>query len=593
MSIKFDKSVIERIREEANIVDVVSSYMTIQKSGNNYWGLCPFHNEKTPSFSVSEDRQSYHCFGCGEGGDVFSFVMHKENCDFPEAVQILGKRVGIDLEVKSPEIQAEDLKKERMYELNRMAAKFYFMSLRKNPSALEYLKKRGLSLEICQRFGLGYAWNDWGQLLKYMKTQSVSEQELLESGLIKSSENGRYYDTFRNRIMFPLIDTKKRVLGFGGRSVNDEKPKYLNSSENEIFHKRRYLYGLNLVKKFSDKRYIVLVEGYMDVIAFFNKEIPRAVASMGTSLTEEQVHQLSKYGKEIYICYDTDEAGRKATERAIDIFISYGYSPKVINLPDGKDPDDFFKKHAQDDFEELLPASDSHYEFRKKYLSQKFDVNQPDQKTRFIQEMNSYISNIKNPIEKEVYVEKLAEDMNISSQVLIDLKGKNYRAERQNPYFSSSKNIRRDIEYEMIKFSLLDRAMFDSIQSLLPEYEFENEKLGEIYETVGLYYKSHEFIDRAQLYSQLLEKNSVYFKHLNELIFDDASFFVMDESIMFQNFTKKVKKISMLQKRNYLLKKIQELQKAENSHLTDENQMSELCNQLMSLNREISLSQDH
>lgn len=594
MSITFDKSVTERIREETDIVDVVSSYMTIQKTGNNYWGLCPFHSEKTPSFSVSEDRQTYHCFGCGEGGDVFSFVMHKENCDFPEAVRILGKRAGINVEIKSKETLAEDLKRERMYELNRMAANFYLTSLARSPGAIEYLKKRGLSLEICRRFGLGYALNDWNQLLKFMKNQSVSEQELVDAGLVKSSENGRYYDTFRNRIMFPLIDIKKRVLGFGGRSVSDEKPKYLNSSENEIFHKRNYLYGLNLVKQHSDKSYIILVEGYMDVIAFFNKDIPRAVASMGTSLTEEQVHQLSKYGRDIYICYDTDDAGRKATERAIDIFIGYGYSPKVISLPDGKDPDDYFKKHSRDDFEELLNSSDTHYEFRKKYLYRFFDVNQPDQKTRIIQEMNAYISKIKDPIEREVYVEKLAEDMKISSGVLTaNRSGVDYRSVRKNPFQISTRDVRHDIEYEMIKFSLLDIEYFRAIQSILPEYEFENKNLGEIYETVELLYKEYGELDRMSLYNDLLEKNSKHFKQLKELIFDDASFFVSDEKNMFENFTNKVNAVFLEQRRDVLLKKIQEFQETKNNDASNEDEISELCNQLMSLNREISLSQDN
>lgn len=593
MSIKFDKSVTERIKEACNIVDVVSFYMPLQKSGNNYWGLCPFHNEKTPSFSVSEDRQSYHCFGCGEGGDVFSFVMHKEHCDFLEAVRILGAKAGIDVDIDAAENKAEEAKKKRMYELNRMAAKFYLESLRNAPAAISYLKHRGLSAESLQHFGLGYAADEWSRLLQYMKKHSVTEEELLEVGLIKRSENGKYYDGFRNRIIFPLVDIKDRVVGFGGRAIGEEKPKYLNSAENQIFHKRNFLFGLNLVKKYSDKSYIVLVEGYMDVIAFFSKGIQRAVASMGTALTEDQVRQIAKYGKEIYICYDTDEAGRKATERAIDIFIRYGYSPRIITLPMGKDPDDYFKEHGMEDFEQLLLQSDTHYEFRKSFLSKKYDLEKPDEKTRMVQELNSYISNIKNPIEREVYIDKLAEDMKISPQVLMNTKEKDYRAERKNPFVLTSQNIRQDMEYEIIKFSLLDKEMYEEVKALLPDYKFENKKLGEIYEIVGVFYQNGETIDKTELYKQLLEKDGKYTKQLSELIFDNADFFVVDEREMLNMLKNKVKKVSYQEQREDLLKKIQELQQSETKDSTYDDQISELCNQLMILNRELNLSQDN
>lgn len=593
MSIKFDKSVTERIKEACNIVDVVSFYMPLQKSGNNYWGLCPFHNEKTPSFSVSEDRQSYHCFGCGEGGDVFSFVMHKEHCDFPEAVRILGAKAGIDVDIDAAENKAEEAKKKRMYELNRMAAKFYLESLRNAPAAISYLKHRGLSTGSLQHFGLGYAADEWSRLLQYMKKRSVTEEELLEVGLIKRSENGKYYDGFRNRIIFPLVDIKDRVVGFGGRAIGEEKPKYLNSAENQIFHKRNFLFGLNLVKKYSDKSYIVLVEGYMDVIAFFSKGIQRAVASMGTALTEDQVRQIAKYGKEIYICYDTDEAGRKATERAIDIFIRYGYSPRIITLPMGKDPDDYFKEHGMEDFEQLLLQSDTHYEFRKSFLSKKYDLEKPDEKTRMVQELNSYISNIKNPIEREVYIDKLAEDMKISPQVLMNTKEKDYRAERKNPFVLTSQNIRQDMEYEIIKFSLLDKEMYEEVKALLPDYKFENKKLGEIYEIVGVFYQNGETIDKTELYKQLLEKDGKYTKQLSELIFDNADFFVVDEREMLNMLKNKVKKVSYQEQREDLLKKIQELQQSETKDSTYDDQISELCNQLMILNRELNLSQDN
>ncbi|MBQ2942024.1 MAG: DNA primase [Clostridia bacterium] len=417
MAALYPEEVIQEVLSATDIVNLVGSYVHLKRSGRGYMGLCPFHKEKSPSFHVSEDKQLYHCFGCGVGGNAIHFVMAAENLDFVESLKYLADNSGIILpepnEV-SRDKERHDMKK-KMYEANLAVAKFYREMLKSDAGsdAREYLAKRKLESGTVAHFGMGYA-PDGGALLSFADENGIGKDVLLNLGLIMRTERGNYIERFRNRLMVPIIDIRKNIIGFGGRALSpDEKAKYMNSPESPVFFKGRELFALNYAKNSPDKR-IILCEGYMDVISLHQAGYTGAVASMGTALTSEQARTIKKYSSEVYLCYDSDGPGQKATEAAIEIFMPLDIKVKVLSLPEGKDPDEFIKLKGKEAFEGVLKNARVVTEYRISKLKEKYDIKDVEQKVEFTKSAAEVLLKIKNTIEQEAYIKKVSDDTGIS-----------------------------------------------------------------------------------------------------------------------------------------------------------------------------------
>lgn len=417
----YPEEVIEEVRLKNDIVDVISGYVRLQKKGGNYFGLCPFHNEKTSSFSVSAHKQMYYCFGCGAGGNVVTFLMNYENYSFPEAIKVLADKAGIRL----PEVELDEeakkkaSRRQRMLDVNKEAAKYYFYQLRsqKGQDGFTYLKKRELSDETMKAFGLGFANKTSNDLYLYLKQKGYSDDILVAAGLVSFHERMGMCDKFWNRVMFPIQDINHRVIGFGGRVMGDGEPKYLNSQETEIFDKSRNLYGLNFARS-SRKGNIILCEGYMDVISMHQAGFTQAVASLGTAFTSGQANLLRRYTEQILLCYDSDGAGVKAALRAIAILKEAGLSAKVMNLEPYKDPDEFIKAKGTQAFEERISEAENSFFFEIRILERQYDVKDPEEKTKFHNEIAKKLCNFSQEVERENYIEAIAEKYHIGFENL-------------------------------------------------------------------------------------------------------------------------------------------------------------------------------
>ena len=411
------KDIIEEIKSRCDIVDVISDYMQLKSSGSNYTGLCPFHSEKTGSFMVSKSKQIYKCFGCNAGGDVISFVMRHENVDFMDAVKILARRCGITLERNISEEEKKKIQEiNKFREIHTEAARFYFANLlgTKNPG-YEYLKKRGLSDKIIKKFGLGYSLNSWNSLMNYLLAKGYDKTDLVKCGLVThKTETNKYFDRFRNRVMFPIFNYNGKVIGFGGRVLDDSLPKYLNSPETLVFNKRLNLYGLNISKKSIKDDTLILVEGYMDLISLYQNNIENVVATLGTALTIEQARLIRKFAKNVIISYDSDQAGQNATLRAIDILLQADIKVKILNLKDCKDPDDFIKKYGFEGYKKAMEDSDYYIKYKIDILKKKYNLNNDSQKMSFVEEATFMLKKLKSPIEKDLYAKYLSDLTNIS-----------------------------------------------------------------------------------------------------------------------------------------------------------------------------------
>ena len=417
----YPDELIEEVRSRNDIVDVISGYVHLQKKGANYFGLCPFHNEKSPSFSVSRSKQMYYCFGCGAGGNVFTFLMEYENDTFPEAVKALADRAGISLPEadESEEAKREQSKRSRLLAINKEAAKYFYFQLRakQGEPGLHYLRKRQLMDETIHRFGLGYANKTADDLVRYLKGKGYSEELIREAGLCNTDEKHGMYDKFWNRVMFPIEDINHRVIGFGGRVMGDGKPKYLNSPETPIFDKSRNLYGLNFARS-SRKGNIILCEGYMDVIAMHQAGFNQAVASLGTAFTLGQAGLLKRYAKEVLLSYDSDGAGVKAALRAIGILKEAGLTGRVINLEPYKDPDEFIKNLGAEAFQERIDNAENSFLFEIRMLQREYDLNDPEKKTEFHRAVAKKLCEFPEEVERENYLEAVAEKYHIGFESL-------------------------------------------------------------------------------------------------------------------------------------------------------------------------------
>ena len=424
---------LDELVERSDIVDVVSQYVQLTKKGGNLFGLCPFHNEKTPSFSVSPDKQIYHCFGCGKGGGVISFIMSIENLSFPDAVRFLADKNGMTVPEESAD-QEIPRQRKRMLELNREAARWFYACLNGpgGAKAAAYLDKRGITRKTANRFGLGAAPEGWDNLLKAMREKGFTQDELLAAGLVtagqrrKESGTRSVYDKFRDRLIFPVIDIRGEVLGFSGRALNDDQdPKYLNSPETLVFSKRRTLFGMNLAKN-TKRSSILLVEGNIDVVTLHQAGFDNAVATMGTALTTEQTRLISRYAKEIVICYDNDPPGKKATERALDLLKNSEFTVRVLKLPDrivdGKavkiDADDFIRLRGSDAFEQLLSGSGGGMEFRLGELRDKYDLTDDMQRLEYLRAVCTMLAEIASPVEREVWCSRAAVGCGVTADAL-------------------------------------------------------------------------------------------------------------------------------------------------------------------------------
>ena len=416
------EEVIERIRQDNDIVDIISENVRLKKSGRNYVGLCPFHNDKSPSLSVSQDKQIYKCFSCGEAGNVITFVMKYKKLTFYEASKYLADKAGIPLELGNAKESQITKKKELLYKVNTEAARYYFYNLQRTSFAKEYFLKRGIREEVIKRFGLGYAQDRWHDLIMYLKKKGFNENLLLEAGLIlKSEKKGNTYDRFRNRVMFPVFDVRGKVIGFGGRVLDDSKPKYLNSPETVVFHKGTNLYGLNFATKNKlEQDYIIIVEGYMDLISLHQHGITNTVASLGTALTINQARLLKRYVNKVIISYDADVAGQTATLRGLEILRHAGLDVKVLKVPQGKDPDEFVRNNGNDAFLRLVDNALPLIEYRIKNAAEGINLRDNNELVKYGKKFAEILADL-NPIEKDVYIKKISEETSIKEQAIYDL----------------------------------------------------------------------------------------------------------------------------------------------------------------------------
>ena len=433
------EDVIQKVKELNNIVDVVSETVRLKRTGKYYVGLCPFHHEKTPSFTVTPDKGIYKCFGCGEAGNVISFVMKTRNASFSDAIQILADRVNIDIKYKDRNSYGAN-PNEKLYKINVEAARYFFSNLRRNKNSMNYLTSRGITERTITNFGLGYAVDSWDGLLRFLKSKGYSELDMLAAGLIIKSNKGSLYDRFRNRIIFPVFDYKGRVIGFGGRVLDNSKPKYLNSPETNIFKKGTNLYGLNFAMKNNTDGMFIIVEGYMDCISLHQYGINSAVASLGTALTSNQAKLLKRYADKVIISYDADLAGEKATLRGLHILKEEGFDVRVLTIPEGKDPDEYIRSHGKDAFLRLMECSTQLIDYRIEKAAEGIDLRNSQNLVKYAEAALDIIKDLK-PVEKDLYVRKLSDKTGINEQALYDLMNNNLQKHGKNHKDMNSPSI--------------------------------------------------------------------------------------------------------------------------------------------------------
>lgn len=477
----FPEELIEEIRLNNDIVDVVSEYVKLERKAKYYFGLCPFHNEKSPSFSVTPSKQIFYCYGCHKGGNVINFIKEIENLDYIEAVKYLADRAKIQLpEGESEEEKEKARLRDSLIKINTEAARFYYNELNTpgNEKAKQYLGNRRISPQTIKKFGLGYSPENWDSLYNHLKAKGFDDGLLLKSGLILPNKKGGYYDKFRGRIMFPIFDIRGNVIGFGGRVLDNSTPKYMNSPETFVYSKSRNLYALNFAKNSGQKR-LLIVEGYMDVISLHQSGIINTTASLGTALTESQGRILKKYAEEIIIAYDADTAGQAATIRGLDLLHDIGCNVRVLTVPDGKDPDEFVKKHGKDEFVRLIDNAISLVEYKIRVLKRQINTTTTEGKISFLNRVAELLSKVDNGVEREIYVNKIAKEYEISeesiySEIYKRLKPKNYfkptapavkEAERKAGSAAADSKTDKSVYYErlILAFLCVDNSVYRHI----------------------------------------------------------------------------------------------------------------------------------
>ncbi|AGC68367.1 DNA primase DnaG [Thermoclostridium stercorarium subsp. stercorarium DSM 8532] len=533
----YPDEIIEEVRLSNDLVEVVSEYIRLEKKGGGYFGLCPFHKEKTPSFHVEPVRQFYYCFGCNQGGNVFHFIMNIENVSFPDAVKMLADRAGIVLpEPDDKEEQQKIRLRKKILEANKAAARFYFSCLasEKGKKALKYLYDRGLSNRIIKRFGLGYAPDEWSILSDYLLKEGFDEYVIIQSGLAIKGRSGKLIDRFRGRVIFPIFDIRGNVVAFGGRVLDDSLPKYINSPETPCYSKGRELFGLHLAKKSSEKK-LLIVEGYMDVISLHQAGIDFAVASLGTALTSMQGRLLKKYADEVILGYDSDNAGQKATERGIEVLNRIGCRVKVLQVPDGKDPDEFIRKNGPEKFKMLIDRAISLLEYKINVLKNTYPPDNEEGRLNFLNGVADLLTEVENFMEREIIIRKISGTYGISEDALhaeVDRRLKQkQRKEKTTEFYSARKeltgpaktpqlhkneNIR--VRYEKMLLALLSREnrLYHMAAERYPASDYSD---GELREMAGILYeklKNGEDFVLEQYISRLASEKASSLIHISE-----------------------------------------------------------------------------
>ncbi len=473
----FSEDKVSEIIEKNDIVDLISQYLSLKSKGKNHWGLCPFHTEKTPSFSVSKEKQMFYCFGCGVGGNVITFIQKVERLSYIESLYYLAKRARIQID---DSYNKEDLKavkeKELLYSVNTEAAKFFYRNTKDNPGAISYLNKRSLSKESIKKFGIGYSLNSWNALNKHLNSKGFSDELIEKAGLIIKKDSG-YYDRFRSRLMFPIMNLKNKVIAFGGRVLDESKPKYLNSPETAIYSKSNNIYSLNNAKEVMDLENIIVVEGYMDVISLYQHGFKNVVASLGTAFTQQQAKLLKRYSNEIIIAYDSDAAGQSATLKGLSILHKEGCKIKILTFPKGMDPDDLINEKGVEAFKSLLDNSYSLTEYKILLAKKNVNADELEHRIRFTRRLAVILGTLESPIEVDAYIKKYSKEMQISEEAIYaelkKIKNKHINGNNRHNIISNDKNTNGQLiaEKKILNICISSKEKGEIIFSKIkPEY---------------------------------------------------------------------------------------------------------------------------
>ena len=587
--VRYSDELIDEIKNNNDIVDVISQYVVLKRSGRNYFGLCPFHKEKSPSFSVSPDKQIFHCFGCGVGGNVFHFISKIENINFRESVEMLAERANIALPTSDNEQDNKVAQlRARVYEINKEAAIFYHENLYKPTSkmAQNYVKKRKLDNKTLKNFLIGYS-GTFNELYQHLKQKGFTDQEILASSLVNQNQNGRFIDRFRHRFMFPIQDVRGRVIAFGGRVLDDSKPKYINSPENIVYSKGRHLYGLYQAKKNPMKK-IIIVEGYMDAVSLHQRGITNAVASLGTALTENQGHLLKNNAEQIIIGYDADGAGQAATMRGLEILQNMGCDIRILQIEGAKDPDEFVTKYGSERFMQYVNKAISLVEFKVKILKKNLNIENTSDKIKFLNEIAKILTKVDNQMEQEVYIDKIAEEYQISKEALYSeihkLSDKNAAGlktlERRQPRYAPikkeqvSEKIRKKEDTIIAVLLVSGKKSYEKIKNSVKPEDFKSEInqkiLAKLYEE---YEKGHSNIEDPV---SLFEQDEVI-GHLTEILADDFGIEDMEKAT--DDVVSSYQKEKLIEERDNIIEKLSgSVTKEEAANL--ENQLNEIVIQL-------------
>lgn len=586
---------IDEIKSVADIVSVIGDYVELKRAGSNYVGLCPFHNEKTPSFSVSPSKGIFHCFGCGVGGDVISFIMQKEGLSYPEAIKFLADKLGILVETNEVNKEKYEHRK-KLFEINNEAKLFYYKNLLINDVPKDYIKKRNLNNNLINKFIIGYA-DGKNSLYRHLLQKGYQKDDIIEVGLINQDEKGNVYDKFRNRLMFPIIDIRGNVIGFGGRALADSRAKYMNSPQSLAYDKSKNVYGVSNLKNSTKVGKIILVEGYMDVISLTNYGFDYAIASLGTSLTHDQAKLIKRYCKNIYICYDGDSAGQKATSRAIEIFKEQDISPNIIVIPDNMDPDDYIKQYGNESFDRLIDnAVDSViYEYKK--ILQKYDINDVKEKIQLIDDLTTLLSKLDREVIRDEYIKRFSDDLNIEylslkkdvssklNEVKPNITFHNERTDDKKITEKDSINNQEKITaVEIMTIACFHKDVYYDLKEEFSKFKTKISSYNNFIEFVDFYYsKNNE--------NQIDEKSARdYFK--NDIQMDrtiDYLYQKSRDSININNIGRvvlEIKKYLMTQEKESIKSQLDLMQSVEfNEKINKE--YNEILNKILEINRQI------
>lgn len=566
--VRYSEELIEEIRSSNDIVDVISQYVILKRSGRNFFGLCPFHKEKSPSFSVSPDKQIFHCFGCGVGGNVIHFVSKIENLNFVETLELLANRANITLPTLDNSYQdnKKAMLKSKVYEINEIAAKFYHENLYKPTSkpAQEYIKKRRLDNRTLKSFLIGYSGN-FDELYNLLKQKGFTEEQILASSLVNKTDNGKFIDRFRKRLMIPIQDTSGKFIAFGGRVLDDSKPKYINSPENIVYSKGRNLFGLNIAKK-GDTKKLIIVEGYMDAISLYQRGITNVVASLGTALTEQQGRLLRKNSEQVIIGYDADGAGQAATLRGLEILQNMGCDIRVLQIYGAKDPDEFVIKYGPERFQKCVDSAISLVEFKVKILKQNLNIENVNDKIKFLNEIAKILSKVDNNMEKEIYVDKISKEYGISKEAIYGEVNKLvYKKDNDKKVLESTqiKNLLRKENTEKIDESIIKREkMVIYILVNYPQESYEKIKDTILVDNIKAEINKKIISKIYELYAQGKTSNILdsfddeeAINYLSGIMADD--FGILDINKCIEDLLTTYNKEKLVNKRNEIIRKLE------------------------------------